>query len=368
MAMRSTSKRAASPGKAKAPVASIDTQIESAVAWLRSHATTDTLDGMARYAIPSTHALGVSVGDIRMLAKRLGRKHELALALWETGIYEARTLAAFVDEPALVTPAQMDRWCREFDNWGICDTLCFHLFDKTPHAWAKVAKWADSEEEFVKRAAFALLASVALHDKKAPDTPFLESLPLIERGATDERNFVKKGVSWALRGIGKRNAVLHGSAGDLARRLAASPHPAARWVGKDALRALASPATAERLAVKRAPTSRCGAQSSLGGGHRPSSDPIPSSTAIVSATAPTATSTRSAAIPATTATLPRFVAAGAARCRSSRSVLRRLARQPTSNRSPSRGTLPMTPSTAMLATIRMSTGVGAPIRADARTM
>jgi 3-methyladenine DNA glycosylase AlkD len=252
----STPKRAPSLGKPTHSIRAIDAEVESAISWLRAHATKETLDGMARYAIPSTGALGVSVADIRVLAKRLGRNHELALALWDTGVYEARMLTAFVDEPARVTPAQMDRWCRDFDSWGICDTLCFHLFDKTPHAWAKVGKWADRDEEFVKRAAFALLASLALHDRQTPDGPFHESLPLIEREAPDERNFVRKAVSWALRGIGKRNPALHAAAVNAARRMAASPEPAARWVGKDALRDLASPATARRLATRRAARSR----------------------------------------------------------------------------------------------------------------
>ena len=196
---------------------------------------------MARYGIPSDNALGVSVADIRILAKRLGRNHDLAAALWETGVYEARMLTAFIDEPARVTPAQMDRWCRDFDNWAICDALCFHLFDKTPHAWKKIEIWCDRREEFEKRAAFALLASVALHDKKAPDAPFLRRLRLIERAATDERNFVKKAVSWALRGIGKRNTALKAAAIKAAQRLAGFPQPAARWVGKDALKDLTRP-------------------------------------------------------------------------------------------------------------------------------
>jgi 3-methyladenine DNA glycosylase AlkD len=216
--------------------------VRAAIAWLEAHSTSATRDGMARYALPSDNALGVAVGDIRALGKLIGRNHELAAALWETGVYEARMLAAFVDDPKLVTPAQMDRWCRDFDSWGICDTLCFHLFDKTPHAWAKIATWSGGRDEFVKRAAFALLASVALHDKRCPDAPFLESLPLIERAASDERNFVKKAVSWALRGIGKRNAALKSAAVSVAQRLAGSTNPTARWVGKDALRDLTRPA------------------------------------------------------------------------------------------------------------------------------
>jgi 3-methyladenine DNA glycosylase AlkD len=144
----------------------------------------------------------------------------------------------------------MDRWARDFDNWAICDTLCFHLFDRTPHAWKKVEQWSRHREEFVKRAAFALLASVALHDKNAPDAPFTRSLRLVEQAATDDRNFVKKAVSWALRSIGRRNRVLHAPAVDAARRLSESAEPAARWVGKDALRELTRAAVRKRVATR----------------------------------------------------------------------------------------------------------------------
>ena len=162
----------------------------------------------------------------------------LAAALWQTGVYEARLLCAYVDDPALVTPEQMDRWARDFDNWGTCDTLCFALFDRTADAYAMVDRWADDEAEFVKRAAFALLASLALHDKEREDKAFLSRLPLIEAAATDERNFVKKGVSWALRAIGGRKSEkLRAAARDLAKHLATSTDKTARWVGKDAVRA-----------------------------------------------------------------------------------------------------------------------------------
>ncbi len=226
----------------------IEDEVLGAIAWLKRHSSKRTRDGMARYGIPSDKAFGVTVANIHVLAKRLGRNHELAAALWETSVYEARMLAAFVDEPARVTPAQMDRWCRDFDNWAICDTLCLHLFDRSPHAWAKVAKWSERRGEFEKRAAFALLASLAAHDKAAPDAPFAKCLPLIDRAAADERNFVKKGVSWALRGVGQRNAALHAAAVALARRLSESPEPAARWVGRDALKDLTRPAVVRRLA------------------------------------------------------------------------------------------------------------------------
>jgi 3-methyladenine DNA glycosylase AlkD len=205
---------------------------------------------MARYGIPADNAVGVSVADIRVLGKRLGRDQELAAALWDTGLYEARMLTSFVGEPARLTSAQMDRWCRDFDSWAICDSLCFHLFDRTPHAWTKVEQWSNKRQEFVKRAAFALLASLAVHHKQAADAEFVERLVLIERAATDERNFVKKGVNWALRTVGRRNAALNAAAVTVARRLADSPEAAARWVGKDALRELTSPAVVRRLSAR----------------------------------------------------------------------------------------------------------------------
>jgi 3-methyladenine DNA glycosylase AlkD len=226
--------------------------VREALAFLRRRGTKANRDGMARYAIVADRVFGVSVGDLREYMKKVGRSHELALALWKTGWYEARMLATLVDEPARVTPAQMDRWARDFNNWAICDSACFCLFDKTPHAFAKVEEWAERREEFVKRAAFALLASVALHDKKVDDEPFLRCFPLIERGAQDDRNFVKKGVSWALRGVGRRNRALNKASIDLARRLAESDESAARWIGKDALRELTGPIVARRLKAREA--------------------------------------------------------------------------------------------------------------------
>lgn len=232
--------------RTKAKTAAIENQAEDALAWLRRRGTKRNRDGMARYAITAPKVFGVSVSMIQQLAKRLGRNHELALALWETGWYEARMLTAFVDEPERVTAAQMDRWARDFDNWAIVDTLSFHLFDRTPHAWSKIEQWSTRREEFVKRAAFALLASVALHDKTAADAPFVRSLRLIERASDDERNFVKKGVSWALRAVGRRNPALNTATVELSRRLAASADPTPRWVGKDALRDLTRPAKLKR--------------------------------------------------------------------------------------------------------------------------
>ena len=223
----------------------------SVLAILRGMAKKQIREGMARYGIPADKALGISVGDLRKLGKQLGRDHALALALWDTGVYEARMLTAFVAEPERLTPAQMDRLCREFDSWAITDTLCFDLFDHTPHAFAKIRAWSTRRAEFEKRAAFALLASVALHDKSASDQAFLATLPLIERAADDERNFVKKGVSWALRGVGSRNLVLHEAAIALATKLAASTAASARFIGKDALRDLSRPLVRKKLAKRR---------------------------------------------------------------------------------------------------------------------
>lgn len=214
-------------------------EVADVVGRLRRMGTRATKQAMARYAIPSDRAFGVGVGALQKMARSLGRNHRLAAGLWATGWYEARMLATMIDEPSRVTPAQMDRWARDFDNWAICDTACFKLFDRTPHAFGRVRHWAKSQDEFVKRGAFALLASLAGHDRTSGDERFERCLPLIERAASDERNFVKKGVSWALRGIGRRKSPrLKAAALALARRLSESDQPAARWVGKDAVRDL----------------------------------------------------------------------------------------------------------------------------------
>lgn len=233
--------------------ASRDTAKELAYAlqWMEQRGTKQNRDGMARYGITAKKVFGISVGDLRKLAKEIGPSHDLALALWKSGWYEARLLASMVGEPTRVTPAEMDRWAKAFDNWAVCDTLTFVLWDRTPHAWPKVREWATRQEEFVKRASFAMLASLTVHDKAAPDERYLEGLVLIEREATDDRNFVKKAVNWALRSIGKRSPMLNKEAIAVAKRLAASENSASRWVGKDALRELNSESVQRRLAKKR---------------------------------------------------------------------------------------------------------------------
>jgi 3-methyladenine DNA glycosylase AlkD len=221
-------------------------QVQSALDWLKQKSTAKDMANLKRFGIAADKAFGVSVANIQALAKQLGRNHELAAALWETGFYEARMLTSFVDEPEKVTPEQMERWCRDFDNWGICDTVCFHLFDRTPHAWPKVQQWCGEPDEFVKRAGFALMASLAGHDKTAGDDQFLEGLALIERESSDPRNFVKKAVLWALRRIATRSVMLKTAAAKTARKLAESPDPTSRWIGKTALREMTRSAKMEK--------------------------------------------------------------------------------------------------------------------------
>jgi len=227
---------------------SLEHQVRAVLSSLERLADKRLLDDMSqRYNIQTAKAFGVSMSNIQKVAKPLGRNHELAQGLWETGWYEARILTSFVDDPALVTSAQMDAWVRDFDNWGICDTLCFNLFDRTPHRWSKVAQWCKQEDEFVKRAGFALLWSLTVHDKQGTDEQFRQGLVFVLRAAGDQRNFVKKAVNMALRAIGKRNVALNGAALAIARRLAESSDPTARWVGKDSVRELTSASVTRRL-------------------------------------------------------------------------------------------------------------------------
>jgi 3-methyladenine DNA glycosylase AlkD len=221
---------------------------DEVLAWLEKRGSRRNVDGLARYGIVVDRAFGVPMAAMQSLAKRAGKDHALAAALWESGWYDARTVAAFVEDPKRVTRRQMDAWAADFDNWAICDTVCFHLFDRTPFAWEKARQWSRSPREFVKRAGFALMACLAGHDKAASDAQFLALLPLIEKGARDERNFVKKAVNWALRRIGRRSPALHAAALAAAEGLARSKEGACRWVGKDALRELGSPKVRAALA------------------------------------------------------------------------------------------------------------------------
>jgi len=183
-------------------------------------------------------------------AKTIGIDHELALKLWKTGSLDARILASFLGDPEKVTPAMMDSWCRDFDNWGTTDTACFKLFDQSPHAWKMVPKWVKQKGEFQKRAGFVLIACLAQHDKTAKDAVFAKFFPMVEKGASDDRNFVKKGVSWALRGLGHRSKTMHAMAVKTATKLSKSENATERWVGRDALKDLTRPIVIKKVAKR----------------------------------------------------------------------------------------------------------------------
>jgi len=221
--------------------------VEQAVDRLRSMGDPKAVEGMARFGIQSSNSFGVSVPKLRALAREVGRDHQLALKLWETGLHDARLLASMVDEPEQVTIDQMDRWVRDFDSWDVVDGSCGNLFDKTPFAVAKAREWCEREEEFVKRAGFVLMAELAVHDKQANDMLFLDFLPLIIAGASDKRNFVKKAVNWSLRQVGKRNLRLNKAAVSTALKIQKTGSGAAKWVASDALRELKSPQVQKRL-------------------------------------------------------------------------------------------------------------------------
>jgi 3-methyladenine DNA glycosylase AlkD len=208
------------------------------LAELARHADPVNVAGMARYGIRPARAFGVSAPVLRALARQAGRDHRLARDLWNTGVHEARILATLIDDPALVTPAQMDRWARGFDSWAVCDSGCQNLFRYTPHAFAKAAEWARAEPEFVRRAGFALMAALTVKAKTAPDAQFEAFLPLIEQAAGDDRNFVRKAVNWALRQIGKKNPALRRKAIAAAVRIQRQGSRPARWIAADALREL----------------------------------------------------------------------------------------------------------------------------------
>ena len=219
---------------------------------LRKLANPKNVEGMARFGINPENTFGVPVPMLRSIAKEAGRDHGLAAELWKSGCHEARIIAPLVDEPACVTEKQMERWVRDFDSWDICDLCCNSLFRKTELAHAKAQEWTAREEEFVRRAGFVMMAVLAVHDKKAPDSRFVRYLTVIRGGATDERNFVKKAVNWALRQIGKRNLTLNRKAIDTAGRIATLDSKAARWIAADALKELRGEKVQEKLRRKAA--------------------------------------------------------------------------------------------------------------------
>ena len=225
-------------------------RVDKLIDELRRLADPGRLAGMARYGIATDTALGITVTELRALARRVGRDHELAAALWDTRIHEARMLATMVDDPARVTEAQMETLVRDLASWDLCDGLCGNLLDRTPFAFAKAVEWSSRDEEFVKRAGFALMAWSAVHRKDADDERFEMFLPVIRAEAMDDRNYVKKAVSWALRQIGKRSPRLHAQAIATAEEIRELDSRTARWIASDVLRELTSDAVRERLAAR----------------------------------------------------------------------------------------------------------------------
>ncbi len=221
--------------------------VQSIISEMKSKADPKAVEGMARFGISSKNTLGLSIPVLRSMAKKIGKNHEVAQALWKSGIHEARILAAFVDDPAEVTEAQMERWAAGFDSWDVCDQVCSGLFDRTPFAHRKALEWSGRKDEFVRRAGFTLMAALAVHDKEASNAEFAEFFRAIEEGSADQRNFVKKSVNWALRQIGKRNLELNRLALQVAEKISKIDSPSARWVASDALRELTSEAVKKKL-------------------------------------------------------------------------------------------------------------------------
>jgi len=221
--------------------------VDDVLGMLGKRANSSNLAGMAKFGMATEKRLGVTVPEMRKIAKEVGIDHQLALELWDTGIAEARIVASMIANPDKLTEEQMEDWVKDFNSWDVCDQVCMNLFEKVPIAWDKIVEWSQRNEEYVKRAAFALIACLAWHDKKAEDEKFIELFPVIKQGSTDERNFVKKAVNWALRHIGKRNKNLNEAAIDTAREIRQLDSKAARWIANDAIRELESEAVRRRL-------------------------------------------------------------------------------------------------------------------------
>jgi 3-methyladenine DNA glycosylase AlkD len=227
-------------------------QTKEIIDFFKCNENPGNLSGMSRYGITTDRAFGISMPVLRKFAKEIGWNHDLAVDLWKTGYHEAHILAALIDEPAKVTEQQMEEWVRDFDSWDVCDQTCSSLFDKTPYAYSIALSWSGNTQEYVKRAGYVMMAVLAVHDKKAPDEKLLQFLPVIEKGATDERNFVKKAVNWALRQIGKRSLFLNDHAIATAKRIATLDSKPARWIASDALRELTDEKTITRLMLRNA--------------------------------------------------------------------------------------------------------------------
>jgi 3-methyladenine DNA glycosylase AlkD len=222
---------------------------EEIIGRLKAEANPANIAGMARYGISTANTLGISIYTLRKIAKEIEKDHALALKLWDSGIHEARILASYIEEPEKVTEAQLEKWVKGFDSWDVGDQVS-ELIAKTPYVMKKIQEWADREEVFVKRAAFSLIAELAWYDKRLADNDFEPLLGLIKNAASDDRNYVKKAVNWALRNIGKRNQVLNRRAIEVAKEIQKMDSKAARWIAADALRELKSDKVRERLAKK----------------------------------------------------------------------------------------------------------------------
>ncbi len=221
--------------------------VEEVIEKLKVKAKPENVEGMAKFGMSAVKRLGVSVPHMRKLAKEIGKDHPLALDLWKTGIPEARIVAGMVGDPEILTEKQMESWVKGFDSWDVCDQVCMNLFEKSPMVMKKIHDWSEREEEFVKRTAYALIACLAWHDKEAEDEKFIALFPVIKRGATDDRNFVKKAVNWALRNIGKRNPDLNRAAIKAAKEIKEIDAKPARWIASNAIRELESEAVQKRL-------------------------------------------------------------------------------------------------------------------------
>jgi 3-methyladenine DNA glycosylase AlkD len=223
---------------------------EEILTQLRTQANPDNVAGMSRFGINPHNTLGVPIPVLRQTARQIGKNHLLAEELWASGIHEARILAALIENPKEVGEEQMERWASDFDSWDVCDQVCSNLFDRTSFAFQKAQTWSSRKEEFQKRAGFVLMACLAVHDKKAGDEQFEAFFPTILQEAVDERNFVKKAVNWALRGIGKRNFNLNQQAIQTAQLMQKIDSKPARWIATDALRELGSEAVQKKLLSK----------------------------------------------------------------------------------------------------------------------
>ena len=222
-------------------------QYDDIIERLKTMSDPEAVKGMARFGINPVNTYGVSVPNLRRIAREVGKDRALAQRLWTSGIHEARIIAGMIDVPEMVTDVQMESWVKDFDSWDVCDQCCSNLFDKTKFAHQKAVEWSKREEEFVKRAGFTLMATLAVHDKKAADEEFLKFLPVIKDGSVDNRNFVKKAVNWALRQIGKRNHNLNEMAIKVAEEIQQINSKSARWIASDAIRELTSEAIQNRL-------------------------------------------------------------------------------------------------------------------------